>query len=33
MVDAIGDKVESYSLRIFIEQPKLIEEPDAVSVE
>lgn len=32
MVDAIGDKVESYSLRIFIEQPKLIEEPDAASV-
>ncbi|MEK1929652.1 MAG: AraC family transcriptional regulator [Pararhizobium sp.] len=32
MVDAIGDKVESYSLRIFIEQPKLIEEPDAMSV-
>ncbi len=32
MVDAIGDKVESYSLRIFIEQLKLIEEPDALSV-
>ena len=32
MVDAIGDKVESYSLRIFIEQPKLIEELDAASV-
>ncbi|MDW5318285.1 AraC family transcriptional regulator [Rhizobium sp. PL01] len=32
MVDAIGDKVESYSLRIFIEQMKLIEQPDALSV-
>lgn len=32
MVDAIGDKVESYPLRIFIEQLKLIEEPDALSV-
>ncbi|WP_426232500.1 AraC family transcriptional regulator [Pararhizobium sp. DWP3-4] len=32
MVDAIGNKVESYSLRIFIEQMKLIEGADAVSV-
>ncbi|OJF97783.1 helix-turn-helix transcriptional regulator [Pararhizobium antarcticum] len=32
MVDAIGDKVESYSLRIFIEQMKLIETMDAGSL-
>ncbi len=32
MVDAIGNKVESYSLRIFIEQMKLIEEVDAGSL-
>lgn len=32
MVDAIGNKVESYSLRIFIEQMNLIEGADAWSV-
>ena len=32
MVDAIGDKVESYSLRIFTEQRKLVEATDPLLV-
>lgn len=32
MVDAIGDKVESYSLRIFTEQRKLVEALDPLAV-
>jgi hypothetical protein len=32
MVDAIGDKVESYSLRIFTEQRKLVEALDPLTV-
>lgn len=32
MVDAIGDRAESYALRIFSEQPWFMAEPDAVAV-